>query len=306
VSGQAADAAPDLIAACWTSAGDVVPFRNGPLSPLDVGERIKAVAEAGYTGFGLTREDLVVARDSVGLDGIAAALREHGITIVQLERLTDWWATGERRREADRARSDLLEACAVLGVANIKVGADDEGAPIEYGPFCEAFDALATDAARFDVKVGFENTPFSYRIRTTEEAIALVTEVANPNAGVVLDIWHAYRGGTDYRVIAETLPLAYVVGVELDDGDATPVGTLLEDTFDHRRPCGEGVFDVAGFVQAVRDAGWTGPWGVEDMSITSRSLPVAEALARARDAVLATFAEADRRAGLQGPGQVSA
>lgn len=291
-------AAPDLIAACWTSAGDVVPFRDGPLSPIDVRERIAAVAEAGYTGFGLTREDLVAARERIGLDGIAVALREHGLTTVQLERLTDWWATGERRRESDRARADLFEACAVLGVDNIKVGADDEGAPIAYGPFCEAFDALATDAARYGVKIGFENTPFSYRIRTTEEAIALVTEVANPNAGVVLDVWHAYRGGTDYRVIAETLPLTYLVGVELDDGDAEPVGTLLEDTFDHRRPCGEGVFDVVGFVLAVRDIGWTGPWGIEDMSETSRSLPVDQALARARDAVLATFDEADRRAGV--------
>ena len=287
---------PDLIAACWTSAGDVVPFRDGPLSPLDVRTRIRAVAEAGYTGFGLTREDLVVARDSIGLTAVASALRENGITTVQLERLTDWWADGERRRLADEARADLFDACGVLGVDNIKVGADDEGAPIEYGPFCEAFDAFATDAARFGVKIGFENTPFSYRIRTTEEAIALVTEVGNPNAGVVLDIWHAFRGGTDYRVIARTLPLEHLFGVELDDGDARAVGTLLEDTFDRRRVCGEGDFDVAGFIAAVRGLGWSGPWGVEDMSVTSRSLPLADALARARDGVLASFAEADRRA----------
>ena len=285
---------PDLIAACWTSAGNVVPFRDGPTSPLDVRTRIEAVAAAGYTGFGLTREDLVVARDSIGLSAVAAALRANGITTVQLERLSDWWATGERRRAADRARADLFEACAVLGVDNIKVGADDEGAPIEYPEFCEEFNALADHAAQVGVKIGFENTPFSYRIRTTEEAIALVTDVANPNAGVVLDIWHAYRGGTDYRVITETLPLEYVVGVELDDGDAQPVGTLLEDTFDNRRVCGEGDFDVPGFIAAVRGLGWSGPWGVEDMSVTSRSLPLPDALARARDGVLASFAEADR------------
>src|SRR4051794_41786820 len=86
---------PALIAACWTSAGDVVPFRNRTTSPLDVRQRISAVAEAGYTGFGLTREDLVVARDSIGLPAVASCLREHGITTVQLERLSDWWATGE-------------------------------------------------------------------------------------------------------------------------------------------------------------------------------------------------------------------
>ena len=289
--------APELIAACWTSAGDVVPFRDGPHSPLDVLTRIRAVAAAGYTGFGLTREDLVVARETIGLRAVASALRDHGISTVQLERLTDWWATGERRREADWARADLFEACPVLGVDNIKVGADDEGAPIEYGAFCEAFDALADDASRAGVKIGFENTPFSYRIKTTEEAIQLVTEVGNPNAGVVLDIWHAYRGGTDYRLITETLPLEHLFGVELDDGDAEPVGALLEDTFDRRRPCGEGDFDVPDFINAVRDLGWDGPWGVEDMSVTSRSLPVPAALERARDAVLASFAEADRRAG---------
>ncbi len=286
---------PALVAACWTSAGDAVPFRNGPLSPYDLRDRIAAVAAAGYTGFGMTREDLVVARDAVGLPAIAACLRDHGITTVQLERLTDWWADGDRRRAADAARHDLFDACAELGVDNIKVGADDEGAPIAYGPFCEAFDALATDAARFGVRIGFENTPFSYRIRTTEEAIALVTEVGHPNAGVVVDVWHAYRGGTDYATIADTLPLAHVVGVELDDGDAEPVGTLLEDTFDHRRVCGEGAFDVAGFVVAMRHLGWDGPWGVEDMSHASRALPLDDALVRARDGALATLAEAERR-----------
>ena len=63
---------PALIAACWTSAGDVVPFRSGPTSPLDVRERISAVAASGYTGFGLTHDDLVVARESIGLPAIAA------------------------------------------------------------------------------------------------------------------------------------------------------------------------------------------------------------------------------------------
>ena len=287
---------PALLAACWTSAGDVVPFRGLLTSPVHVRDRVAAVAAAGYTGFGLTREDLVVARDGVGLAAVAAALREHGITTVQLEWITNWWTTGALRTASDHARRDLFEACGVLGVDNIKVGADDDGRPVSYDQLCAGFDALADDGARVGVKIGFENTPFSHHVKTTEQAIAFVTDVGNANGGLIVDIWHAARGGSDYRVIPETLPLSYVVGVELDDGAAGVVGTDLEDTFDNRLVCGEGEFDVPAFIVALRDLGWDGPWGVEHMSEAFRRLPVDEALTRARGGVLACFAEADRRA----------
>jgi sugar phosphate isomerase/epimerase len=286
---------PELLAACWTSAGHVVPFRGIATSPFDVRERIAAVAAAGYAGFGLTREDLVVARDTIGLPAVAACLEEHGITTVQLEWITNWWADGELRQASDQARADLFEACPVLGVDNIKVGADDDGRPVSYDQLCEGFDALADHGAQVGVKIGFENTPFSHWVKTTEQAITFVTDVGNPNGGMIVDIWHAYRGGSDYRVIPQTLPLEHVFGVELDDGRAQVVGTDLEDTFDNRLVCGEGVFDVPEFINQVRALGYVGPWGVEHMSTEFRDLPVEEALARARDGVLACFAEADRR-----------
>ena len=56
-----------FLAACWTSAGDVVPFRGVATSPIDIATRIERSPRCGYIGFGLTREDLVVARDTIGL-----------------------------------------------------------------------------------------------------------------------------------------------------------------------------------------------------------------------------------------------
>ncbi|WP_375423878.1 sugar phosphate isomerase/epimerase family protein [uncultured Friedmanniella sp.] len=287
---------PALLAACWTSAGNVVPFRGLLTSPLDVRERIAAVAAAGYTGFGLTREDLVVARDTIGLPAVAASLREHGITTVQLEWITNWWTDGDLRRQSDQARADLFEACPALGVDNIKVGADDDGRPVSYEQLCTGFDALARAGAEVGVRIAFENTPFSHWVKTTDQAIRFVSDVGHPNGGLIVDIWHAYRGGSDYAVIPQTLPLDRVFGVELDDGRDVVVGTDLEDTFDNRLVCGEGVFDVPEFIRQVRALGYAGPWGVEHMSSQFRRLPVPEALARARDGVLRCFAEADRRA----------
>ena len=160
--GGDAAATPELLAACWTSAGHVVPFRGITTSPVDVRERIGTVAETGYTGFGLTRQDLVVARDSIGLPAVAASLREHGIATVQLEWITNWWTAGDLRRESDQARADLFDACSVLGVDNIKVGADDDGNTVSYDQLCEGFAALADHGARVGVKIAFENTPFSH------------------------------------------------------------------------------------------------------------------------------------------------
>jgi sugar phosphate isomerase/epimerase len=59
------------------------------------------------------------------------------------------------------------------------------------------------------------------------------------------------------------------------------VGTLFEDTVDRRRYCGEGSFDLSGFVAALRTAGWTGPWGVEILSTEHRRLDVRQAAERA-------------------------
>ena len=144
----------------------------------------RAVAEAGYTGFGLTREDLVVARDSIGLSAVAACLREHGITTVQLERLTDWWAT---RRASARARTGpgpTSSRPAPCSASTTSRSARTTRAPrSSTTSSARRSTRWPTDAAQVGVKIGFENTPFSYRIRTTEEAIELVTDVANPNGG---------------------------------------------------------------------------------------------------------------------------
>ena len=72
-----------------------------------------------------------------------------------------------------------------------------------------------------------------------------------------------------------------IIGVELNDADEHVLGTLFEDTVHRRRYCGEGAFDLPAMISALRNAGWSGPWGVEILSDEHRSLPVEAALRRA-------------------------
>ncbi|WP_426565010.1 sugar phosphate isomerase/epimerase family protein [Angustibacter sp. McL0619] len=293
-------AAPTFLAACWLSAGDVVPFRGKTHSTIDIRTRIEAVARAGYVGFGVTHEDITTARDTVGLPAVAAMLADNGIDTVQLEWITDWWAMGAERQRSDVVRRNLLEAAEALDADNIKVGADDTGEPAAYEQLCEGLHDLARDAAEVGVRIGFENTPFGH-VKTTEAAIRFISDVGHPNAGLILDIWHAQRGGTFYEDLPRLLDLSQLVGVELDDGHHSARGLDLEDTFDNRLLCGQGVFDVTEFIRAVQRVGWTGPWGIEHMSTVSRSQPIDEVLVQAREAALTCLSAADR-----GDGRVSA
>jgi len=283
--------APAFVATCWLTAGDSVPFRGTPTSPINIRTRIEAVARAGYVGFGVTHEDITVARETIGLPAVATMLADNGITVVELERITDWWTSGRPRELSDQVRRSLLEAAEALHAHHIKVGDDDTGEPAAYDQLCQGFHDLAAEAADVGVKIGFENTPFGH-LPTTEQAIRFVSDVGHPNGGFFLDVWHTQRGGTPYEILPEILNVSQLVGVELDDGRQSAQGGDLEDTFDNRLLCGQGDFDVPRFIRAVLQVGWSGPWGLEHMSSTSRTQPITQVLSEAREAALACLGQA--------------
>jgi sugar phosphate isomerase/epimerase len=104
-----------LLATCWTTAGDAAPLRGDERSPIPIRERVEAAAAAGFRGIGLLHADLMPALDRYGVTGLRSLLDDHGIVDLELEVLTDWWATGPARQRSDRVRRDLLTAAEPLG-----------------------------------------------------------------------------------------------------------------------------------------------------------------------------------------------
>lgn len=245
-----------------------MPLRTGPLSPIPLRQRIQAAAEAGYTGIGFGIEDVVSARDEHGYRQIEAMLLDHGLNHLELEYLDSWWTDTP---EATATRTALLEASSALGAHHIKVGAGLLGQIVDKGSLQERLHALAEQAARAGVKIALEAAAFSM-LPNIQRAAELVRAVDHPNAGLLLDIWHIYRGGTPYGALGDIVSPGSIFAVELDDGLALPSENLYEDTFDHRKLCGHGDFDVVAFIKTVRALGYTGPWGVEMMSIDHRRL----------------------------------
>jgi sugar phosphate isomerase/epimerase len=287
----------DLVAACWTTAGDAAPLRGDEISPNSLLDRVKAASDAGFRGMGLLHADLVVAREKHGFAEMRTIFEDHGLVHLEFEFLGNWWTDGEARASSDAVRRDLLEAAEALGARQIKIGADFSHESYDVDHWAGEFAALAAEAEGAGTRIALEFLPMT-RIANLQDGLRIVEGAGHRAGGLLIDLWHVARAGTSLSEVA-AVPVDLIVGVELDDADAEPAGTLWEDTIDNRKLCGEGDLDVVGFISTLRSIGWTGPWGVEILAEDYRKRPIHDAVADAYDTAIAQFALADKA----GPGR---
>ncbi|HET9873937.1 MAG TPA: sugar phosphate isomerase/epimerase family protein [Propionibacteriaceae bacterium] len=281
---------PALVATCWTSSGNVAPLDDPEISPFSAIDRIHAVASTGWAGIGLGQDDLRVIRETVGFPAIRTEIEAAGLQHVEVELASGWWRDDDLSWRGTWEL--LLEAAHELNASFIKVGTAF-GSPVdEITPFVEPFRQIADEAAAVGTRVALEPLPFGF-IGSMPQGAELVRTTDHPGAGLLVDFWHVFRAGTTLPELVDCLNPKMVFGVELSDASRQPVGTLFEDTRDRRTLIGEGDQDVAGFIRAMREVGFEGPWGVEILSTEHRQRPLVEALTLAYDTALRTFEKLD-------------
>lgn len=146
----------------------------------------------------------------------------------------------------------------------------------------DAFVGLCSDFDKIGMKVGIEIMPWT-NFSTIANTMEVVGAAAAPNGGLFLDIWHMERGGVDLREIGNLDP-RYITAIEINDAKVDIEGSLWNDTLNHRLPPGKGGFDIKKFLAEVKRAGYSGPCGVEILSVEQRSLPLSRAAQVAIDA----------------------
>ncbi len=266
-----------LVATAWTSAGDTSPMRVRTTSPVPIAERVAAVGDAGFTGLGLIADDLRVIRASIGFAALRDMLADAGLTHVEIELIERWWIPRGEAGHSYDVRDVLFEAAEILSPSFIKIGSELGPRTTHPESLIAPLRELAEQAADRGTKVAIETMPFSI-IATVPMGADIVTAADHPAVGLLVDAWHVFRADTSLEELRESLTPEMIFGVELNDAADEVVGTLFEDTVNHRLLCGEGCFDLPGLVSLLRNKGFDGPWGVEILSASFRKLPVREAL----------------------------
>jgi len=264
-------ASPELLGLYWTTSGPVEVHIGREWSLFDLRARCEQAARVGMAGIGLWHADLEHVLETQSLRDVRSAFDDTGLRYLELEFLMEWFLdpSDERRKESDRVRDLLWRAAAELPAHHVKVG-NIPGTPCDLDTLTERYADLCAHAAEHH----------DANVRDLETALALVDGANAQNGGLAIDTWHMCKLGIspdDLRAV----PARHLGWVELSDGLYENMDDLIDETVNHRRLPGEGEFPIADYVQACRDAGYDGPWGVEVLSDDLRNRPIDEIFDRA-------------------------
>jgi sugar phosphate isomerase/epimerase len=276
----------ELLGSYWTLAGAVHPHSETEYSPFDFRDRVAAAAKAGFKGIGIKETDLEYILQRRSLKDMKHIIEDHGMTHVELEFLTDWFLDGEKKRKSDKTKLMLLKAAEALEARHVKVG-DFDNQTTPMPKLIQSFSSLCKDAADFGTTILFELI-VDGMIKTLPETLEMIDGSGAKNGGIMIDLWHIVKLKIPYEDVAK-IPGNYLCGIELNDGTLECPWSLHEDTVNHRKFCGEGEFDVKGFVKCMIDAGYRGPWGIEILSNELRKKLLEEAAHHAFETTIAQF-----------------
>ena len=265
----------------WSTSG-IYPS-DGEIGRYEFKNRVEAAAKAGFQGVGLWHTELEHCMHEMSLSEMKKVLDDNGIKYLELEFLTDWFLEGARRHESDNRRKRLLEASQALNAKHVKIG-DFYSSPYTLEGVVEAFGGLCAEADRYGATIGFE-VMGSSMITNLREAMEVVLKTGAKNGGLIIDIVQVVHLGwtcDDMSVI----PPEHLICVELNDGfqPGNPKHVPGNRLF-----CGDGVIDIAGFIDCVRKIGYQGPWAVEVINREYAKLPLDEVTNRAFDTTMAQF-----------------
>jgi sugar phosphate isomerase/epimerase len=280
----------ELVGLYWTLSGPVEVHVGREWSTFDWRDRCEEAARVGFRGIGIWHADLAHVLETRSLREMKEIFDGAGLEHLELEFLMDWFLDpdDERRAASDEQRRLLFDAAAELDAHHIKVG-NIPGAAAPLEQVTERFAELCAQAAdHHAATIVYELMPFDVNVHSLDAARAVVEGAGAPNGGVAIDTWHMAKLGIDPEEL-KRIPPEYLSWVELSDGRREDMDDLVDETVNHRRLPGEGELDVPAYVEACREHGYAGPWGVEVLSEELRNLPMEEIFRLAYETTNAQF-----------------
>ena len=222
--------------------------------------QIEVTRQAGYEAIELWHDHIDEHLRSGGtLTDIRKALDDNGVVAPTTIYLAGWFqpAGEEHVKALDEIRRRLEQSAAVgatFAIAGPPPGKADRALGASH------YAELLELGKSFGVKPAFEYLGFVDDINTIDDAIEIIQRSGHPDATVVVDPFHCWRGGGPVSSLSK-LKSSQIAISHFNDSPAEPAASLQEDS-DRVMP-GDGVVDLTFYCDQLALTGYNGYLSLE-------------------------------------------
>lgn len=230
---------------------------------LGVGKQIEMVSAAGFDGIELWMRDIVTFLDK---GGTTASLKEKlqagNLVLENIIGFSQWCSDDaeERKKAVEQLRSEMMItaelggsfiAAPVMGLKSLDRTKFDE--------YAQRYNDILTLKKETNVIPVLEIWGAG-ALNNLADCAQIVIATGHPDATMLLDFYHLYRGGSDWDTLdclnGKRLPV-----IHMNDFPATPARELLTDA--HRILPGDGICPFDKILPKLYDSGFRGGLSVE-------------------------------------------
>jgi len=240
----------------------IITLNTSTIRPAPIEDKVRIAAEAGYQGIELWSSELSdYAAAGISLDALGKRIKDVGLIVPNVIGLWDCMPEGEREhaQALDRVRQQMADA-AKVGATHIAAIPTPDRPNIDLVWAAERYRELLGIGEEFGVIPAVEFVGFLQGVHRLGQAVAIGTEADHPQACLVADTFHLYRGGSGFHGI-RALSGQFIAVFHFNDAPAQPPRFEQRDS-DRVYP-GDGILPLVQLLRDLRSIGFRGPLSLE-------------------------------------------
>ena len=223
---------------------------------LGIVKEIEIAASAGYEAIEPWIASIEAYVQSGGtLKDLRQRLGDSGLTVEDAIAFPEWLVDDEARRakglEQAKRNMDMVAQLGGRRLAAPPVGATDLPR-LTVAQMAERYRTLLEAGAQIGVVPQLELWGFSKNLGRPSECVAVAMETGHQKACVLVDVYHLYKGGSDFHGMRLLGPEALQV-LHMNDYPNDPPREKIDDSF--RVYPGDGVAPLTELLQTLRRTG---------------------------------------------------
>jgi 2-keto-myo-inositol isomerase len=228
-------------------------LNSSTIRPTPLLDKIRIAGDTGYKAIELWHDDIDAFLQKGGtLAEIRWALADAGLAVPTTIYLKGWFETTgtEHLRELDECKRRMHQA-AELGAIHVIAGPPAGKADHDQG--ARNYRELLEIGRKIGVKPAMEYLGFVDDINTIEAAHEIITKSEHPDATIIHDPFHIFRGGGSFDSLLK-VPGSRIAISHFNDAPTTPPRPQQHDK-DRVYP-GDGHLDLRHMVRLLKQVGY--------------------------------------------------